>query len=83
MNELRVGVPVVVAGITLIPVERSRIVASARWQTCWLQATKEAFALVICGAHGLHAVDAVGHPLSIDYLLEMVPELQAVLPMEN
>lgn len=79
MNELRVGTPVVVAGITLIPVERLRVITTARRQGCWFQATKEVFAVVICDANGAHAIDVNGHSLSIDYLHEKVLELQAVL----
>lgn len=82
MNELRAGTPLVVAGVTLIPVERLRLVANARRQACWFQATKEAFALVICDAHRTYALDAGGHPLSIDHLFELVPKLQAKLPIE-
>ena len=82
MNELRAGAPVVVAGVTLIPLERLRVVSTAWRQDCWVHATKEAFALVICDAHGPHAVDADGHPLSIEHLIELVPELQTALPMD-
>ena len=81
MNELRAGTPIVVAGVTLIPVERIRIVATEVQQACWLQATKDAFALVICDAHGQHAVDTDGYHLPIDHLLDLVPELQTALPI--
>lgn len=81
MNELRVGTPTVVAGVTLIPVERLRVVATHQLQGCWFQATKEVFALVIGSVHGACAMDVDGHPLPIDQLHELVPELQAVLPI--
>lgn len=81
MNELRVGTPVVVAGVTLIPVERLWVDATSQRQAFWLQATKEVFALVICDAQGPRAVDTGGQFLFIENLIEVVPGLQNALPI--
>jgi len=82
VNELHVGIPVVVAGVTLIPVERLRIVAEVRGQAGWLQATKKTFALVVCDADGTRAIGPNGQPLCIQHLFDAVPGLHASLPIE-
>lgn len=79
MNELRVGALVVVAGVTLIPVERLRIVITAQRQGCWFQTTKDVFALMVLDTRGVNILSTDGYPLSIDHLLDEVPGLQAVL----
>ena len=79
MNALRIGPPITVEGVTLIPIERLRIVATRQRRTYWFNATKELVALVICEPEGPRAVDVESHPLPLYKLIAEIPELQPAL----
>ena len=79
MSELRVGAPITVAGITLIPIERVWIRAEKQPYAYWLNATKEAFAVVICERGGPRAVDIEARELPIGELITVIPELDPLL----
>ena len=79
MSELRTGAPIRVAGITLIPIERVRIDYEKQSSAYWLNATKEAVAVVICEREGPRIVDVEAHERPIDELITEVPELESLL----
>lgn len=79
MSELRAGAPITVAGITLIPIERVLIHSEEPPYACWLSASKEAVAVVICGPKGARAVDVQARERPIDELIAEIPELEPVL----
>ena len=79
MSELRAGAPITVAGITLIPIERVRIHSEKQSYAYWLNATKEAVAVVICEREGLRIIDVEAHERHIDEFITVVPELKSLL----
>jgi hypothetical protein len=79
VSELRAGAPITLAGITLIPIERVRISAEKQRCACWLNATKEALAVVICDRDGPRALDVEAQELPIDELIGEIPDLEPVL----
>jgi uncharacterized spore protein YtfJ len=79
MSELRVGTPITVAGITLIPIERVRINCEKQSYAYWINATKEAVAVVICEPEGPRIMDVEAHERHIDELIMLVPELKSLL----
>lgn len=79
MSELRAGAPITVAGITLIPIERVRINSGKQWYAYWLNATKEAVAVVICEREGPRIIDVEARERPIDEFITEVPELESLL----
>jgi hypothetical protein len=79
MSELRAGAPIAVAGITLIPIERVRITCEKQVRAYWLNATKEALAIVVCDPAGPRVVDVEAHELPVEGLLAQVPGLELLL----
>ena len=79
MSELRAGAPITVAGITLIPIERVRIHSEKQSHAYWLNATKEAVAVVICEREGPRIIDVEAHERHIDEFIKVVPELNSLL----
>lgn len=79
MSELRAGAPITVAGITLIPIERVRIVCEKQPYAYWLNASKEAVAVVICGVEGPRVVDVEARERPIDEFITEIPELESLL----
>ncbi len=79
MSELRAGVPITVGEITIIPIERVWINSEKQPYAYWFNATKEAFAVVICELEGPRALDVEAHELPIDELKLKVPELESLL----
>lgn len=75
MNELRLGKSVNLAGVTLTPIERVRVDGEAGPYATWFHATKDPVALLIQDAHTTQAFDITGRVLSVDALIERVPEL--------
>lgn len=76
---VRVGTPLEVGPVTLVPIER--IVTHAdRWkERAWFLVCKEPYAIVVRDAAGVRAVGTDAVALSLDRLREEVPELDAVL----
>ena len=76
---VRVGTPLEVGPVTLVPIER--IVTQAdRWkERAWFLVRKEPYAIVVRDAAGVRAVGTDAVALSLDRLREEVPELDAVL----
>jgi hypothetical protein len=79
MSELRAGAPITVAGMTLIPIARVRIHSEKQTSAYWLNATKEAVAVVICEREGSCILDVEAHERPIDEFMTEVPELESLL----
>jgi uncharacterized spore protein YtfJ len=79
ISELCAGVPISVAGITLIPIERVRIYSEKQAKGYWLTGTKEAVAVMICEREGARIIDLEAHEHSVDEFITQVPELESLL----
>lgn len=79
VNELRAGAPIMVAGTTLIPVERVWTRSEAYPFGYWLGIGKEAFAVVICDLEGPRAVDIEARELPLDEFAAQVRGLESLL----
>ena len=80
MSELRIGKPVPIAGMTLIPIEKIEIrTLKARGG----YASKEPFAIIISCDNHYHALDSQGDELPINDLMAQLPQLSDVLKNVN
>ena len=76
---VRVGTPLEVGQVTLLPIERIVTHADRCSDGAWFLVSKEPYAIVVRDAAGLHALGADAVALSLDRLREEVPGLDAVL----
>ncbi len=79
MNELRLGVPIKLDGLTLVPIERLQINAYGKSDRCWLEASKEPVALVICGLGEPFVVGVDAQELSFEDFIDRLPALDPLL----
>jgi len=79
MDELRAGSLLVVADVTVVPVERCSVQSGLMGARCWCYAHKEPVAVIIRDADGIRAFDTQGQAISVDSLLWENPELGTVL----
>lgn len=79
MRQLCVGVPLTIGETTLIPLEGVTITTLKQLRGCWLGATKETVAVVICRPDGLRALDMEARELRLDELTQEFPELAATI----
>jgi len=79
MADLRVGLPLVVGGITIVPVERISFQNICGKMGCWLSGLKEPFGIVICDEHGVRAIDMQSNKISIKLLRDAIPDLDGLL----
>jgi hypothetical protein len=79
MEKLRVGEQIVAGGVTLVPVERCLIESDASETICWLSGLKEPFAIIVCDTTGIRAFDTEATEISIETLIQKIPDLGAVL----
>lgn len=79
MDELRAADPLTVAGVTLIPIEYSRIQSDLGSMGYWLTGFKEPFAVVICDQSGTCAFDMGSAELAVNELIQKVPNLYSIL----
>ena len=77
MNELRAAAPITVAGMTLVPIERVQINAEKQSYGYWLNATKEAVAVVICEPQGPRLMNVGMQEYSFNDILTHLPELKS------
>lgn len=78
-ESVRAGMPVTHGTVTLLPIER--VVLNAGWDTSrlWFSASKEPYALIVCEAGGIWAVDSYAVAVPLEELRERVPGLDRVL----
>ena len=79
MNKMRLGTPMNIAEVMIIPVERINISAHKMKKGVWLYGSKEIAALVIYTACKLWAFDIDGQELSVEKLSCEVPDLKEFL----
>ena len=79
MSELRVGSPVTIGEVSIIPVERVRVYSNKMSQGYWLYGLKEPVAMVISDPQGVKAVDMQACELSLSELVRDAPDLEAIL----
>ena len=78
MIRLQPGTPIVVGDVTLMIIARLSIRADSTGYACWLQASKEPYALIIRDPHGLRALDMAGQRLALAQLLDDLPGLASI-----
>jgi uncharacterized spore protein YtfJ len=76
MNGLRIGTPVMIDDIELIPIERINVGSDAIPGGLVAFASKEPAAIVVRSRRGDRAVDLEGRDASLDRLLREVPGLR-------
>ena len=75
---LRVGSPVHVGGVTLVPIERVALQSEMGIICAWFSVAKQPYALIVRDATGIRTVD-IDHAVSLEELRERIPELDALL----
>ena len=79
MNELRAGEPYTIGTVTLVPIERIYIHCDRGKMGYRLTGFKEPHAVVICDTKGIHAFNTEAEEISLDLLIQVVPNLKASL----
>lgn len=79
MEVLRATRPLIVGGVTLIAIERTGIQSVRGNAGVWLSGFKQAYAVVVCDANGIHAFDADSTELELGVLMQKIPELGNLL----
>jgi hypothetical protein len=72
---LRVGVPLTLGAVTLLPIERTVLYAGFGRGGPWWLASKHLHALIVRDAEGIRAVDADGQPMPLAVLRQQFSEL--------
>jgi hypothetical protein len=80
MDELRAGNPMVAGGVTLVPIERCLIHSDTGDMGCWLSGQKEPFAIIVCDATGVRALNMKGTETPVEDLVQKITNLGAFLP---
>jgi hypothetical protein len=75
----RVGTPLTVGAVTLLPIEHIVQHSERSRRHCWLTATKVPYAIVLCDQDGVRAIGADARPIALEQLRQRVPELDAAL----
>ena len=69
-----------VAGeVTLVPIERCFIQSNTGDMGYWLSGLKEPFAIIVCDATGVRAFDTEATEISVESLIQKIPDLGALL----
>lgn len=79
MTEWRVGIPMAVNGLTLVPIERVVVEGDEKPNSFWFHASKEPVALVVCGLGPPYALNLGPPALSVEDLSRQVRGLESVL----
>jgi hypothetical protein len=79
MIRYQLGIPINISETTLLTIERLSIAADSGKSSCWLNVTKEPYAVVIRTANGVQALDMAGQPLAITGLNDLVSGLDQAL----
>jgi len=79
MDKLRAGNPLLADQVTLVPIERWVIHSGTGDMGCWLSGLKEPFAIIVCDETGIRAFDTHATEVTIESLIQQVPDLGAVL----
>lgn len=76
---MRVGAPMTVGTVTLVPIERIVIDSDRGDAGLWFSAAKLPHALIVHDADGIRSVDIGSGAFSLEELLEQIAGLAAVL----
>ena len=79
MKALRAASPFSIGDVTLVPIERAGIQSDMGDAGYWINAFKEAFAVVVCDASGVRALDLNSSEIALDALIRKTPNLGAIL----
>ena len=79
METLRAARPLSVGNVTLIAIERTGIHSAMDDEGYWLSGFKQAYAIVICDASGVHALDANLAEIKVEGLMQEVSNLGNLL----
>lgn len=79
MEVLRAASPLSVGDVTLVPIERAWVRSDMADAGYWISAFKEVFAVVVCDASGVRALDADSSEIALDALIRKTPNLGAIL----
>lgn len=79
MDSLRTGRPVVSGQYTLVPIKRLVIHAEKGSTSFRFAIHKEPHAIIICGTQDIHAFDLQTNNVSLEHLIQTVPDLGAIL----
>lgn len=79
MDELRAGNPVTSGRITIVPVERWVMQAVSGRTGGWFSGLREPFAVIVCDATQIRALDLEGLEISVESLVRKIPDLGQVL----
>ena len=79
MDELRAGNPMVAGEVIIVPIERCFIQSVTGDMGCWLSGLKEPFAIIVCDAIGIRAFDMEAIEISVEFLIQKIPDLGSVL----
>jgi hypothetical protein len=82
-ERLRLGRPLTVGAVTLLPVERVLVAGAGGARSVWLAASLEPVALVVRDGRGTWAVGVDASPGSLEVLLRTVPGLEAALAADD
>jgi len=79
MDELRAGKPMVAGKVTLVPIERCFIQSDTGDMVCRVSGFKEPYAVIVCDAVGICAFDTESVEISVESLMQKIPDLGSVL----
>jgi len=79
METLRTGKPLTIGSVTLLPIERTVTHAERLRAHWWFVVEKEPHALVVRDAGGVRAIAVAAVQVSVERLLEEVPDLDTAL----
>jgi len=79
MNELRAGNPIVAGEVTIVPIEHCYIMSIIEDVGSCFYGLKEPFAIIICDAIGIRAIDTEGIEISVESLIKKISDLGALL----
>lgn len=79
MEALRAARPLTIGDVTLIAIERTGIQSDMGNAGVWLSGFKQAYAIVVCDASGIRALDADSIEIELDVLMQKTPDLGSLL----
>lgn len=79
MNDQRVGKPISVKGIAIVPVEKTCVRRYGLWSVSWAHGLKEPVAIVVRDADGMKVFDVEGLPMSLAAFSVAAPECEDLL----
>ena len=79
MKEVRVGRPIIVGEMTIVPLERVSVYHDSKRGRFWAYTSKESIGIVISSPQGKWAVDICGVQVPLETYIQEIRGLQQVL----